>query len=213
MKYLAYGLLPAFAAALALGGCATLEHRPESASPDRAPKTAPAEPRTDTVRTADRADPAGASVKPAHEIRPVDHLLHLNLHLYGFSYHTDRQGVRRGGLDNELNLGLGINYVFRENARSVSFVEAGVYRDSGRNWARLAGAGYQFKLGERWRLGGALIGVHSPTYNNGKFFIAPLPILTYDFGTVKLNAIYAPRYKDYNQFAVFGFYLSLPLGK
>jgi hypothetical protein len=30
---------------------------------------------------------------------------------------------------------------------------------------------------------------------------------------VKLNAIYVPRYGEYNEFAVFGFYFSLPLGK
>jgi len=28
---------------------------------------------------------------------------------------------------------------------------------------------------------------------------------------VKLNAVYVPRYRGYNEFAVFGFYCSLPL--
>jgi hypothetical protein len=93
----------------------------------------------------------------------------------------------------------------------VAFVEAGFYRDSGRNTAKLAGVGYQFKLGERWRLGGALVGVHSKTYNLGNPFIAPVPIVTYDLGPVKLNAIYVPKYRPYNEFAVFGFYFSLPL--
>ena len=142
-----------------------------------------------------------------------DALLKLNVHLYGFSYHTDRQGVRRSGLDNQVNLGLGLNYEFHEDARGVGFVEAGFYRDSGRNTAKLAGAGYQFKLGERWRAGGALVGVQSPTYNRGRFFVTPLPIVTYDLGPVKLNAMYAPRYKNYNQFAVYGFYFSLPFGR
>jgi hypothetical protein len=41
----------------------------------------------------------------------------------------------------------------------------------------------------------------------------PLPILTYDFGAAKLNATYVPRYDDYKQFAVFGFYFSAPLAK
>ncbi len=214
MKHLAHWRLPAFAAALALGGCGTLEPRPEPVSPDRViPKAIPAKPHADRIRTAEGPVATGAGTEPAREVRADNYLLHLNLHIYGFSYHTDRQGVKRGGLDNEINLGLGLNYVFRENARGVSFVEAGVYRDSGRKWAKLAGMGYQFKLGERWRVGGALIGLHSPTYNSGKFFIAPLPIVTYDLGAVKLNAIYAPRYKDYNQFTVIGFYLSLPLGK
>jgi hypothetical protein len=119
--------------------------------------------------------------------------------------------VRESGLDNELNLGLGLNYTIHEDARGVGFAEAGVYRDSGRHAAKIAGLGYQYKLGKHWRLGGAVVGVHSPTYNRGRFFVAPLPILSYDFGPVALNAIYVPRYRDYNQFATFGFYLSLPL--
>ena len=73
--------------------------------------------------------------------------------------------------------------------------------------------GYQFKLGDSWRLGGALVGLKSPTYNHGNFFIAPLPILTYDFGPVQVNAIFVPAYGDYNEFAVFGFYFSVPLGR
>jgi hypothetical protein len=119
--------------------------------------------------------------------------------------------VHAAGLDNELNLGLGLNYTMEEDERGILFAEAGFYRDSGRHWAQIAGLGYQFKLGRRWRLGGALSAVHSPTYNNGELFVAPIPILTYDFGPAKMNAIYVPRYGDYNRFAVFGFYFSVPL--
>jgi hypothetical protein len=72
--------------------------------------------------------------------------------------------------------------------------------------------GYQYKFG-RWRLGGALLGVQSETYNGGSPFIAPVPILTYDLGKVKLNAVYIPSYGDYNPFAVFGFYFSVPLSR
>ena len=57
------------------------------------------------------------------------------------------------------------------------------------------------------------MGVESPTYNRGRFFVAPLPIVTYDFGAVKLNATFAPRYRVYNRFAVFGFYFGIPFGK
>ena len=73
------------------------------------------------------------------------------------------------------------------------------------------GFGYQYKLYQRWRLGGALVAAQSRTYNDGSPFIAPIPILTYDFGGVQVNAIYVPRYGDYNKFAVFGFYFSTPL--
>jgi hypothetical protein len=130
--------------------------------------------------------------------------------VYGFSYHPDREGVRSAGLDNELNLGLGLNYTVQEDSRGIGFVEAGFYRDSGSHLAKVAGMGYQFKLGRHWRLGGAVLGLQSETYNHGGAFIAPLPILTYDFGKVKLNALYAPRYGEYNAFAVFGFYFSVP---
>jgi hypothetical protein len=98
-----------------------------------------------------------------------------------------------------------------EDERGIQFAEAGFYRDSGSQLAKLAGLGYQFKLGKRWRLGGALSAIQSETYNNGNLFVAPIPILTYDLGPVKLNAIYVPRYDDYNKFAVFGFYFSVPL--
>ena len=118
--------------------------------------------------------------------------------------------MRRSGLDNELNVGLGLNHQFHEDPRSVAFVEAGFYRDSGRNLAKLAGMGYQYKLGERWRVGGALVGVHSQTYNRGNPFIAPIPIVTYDLGAFKVNAMFVPKYGEYNRFAVFGFYFSIP---
>ena len=156
---------------------------------------------------------ADAGKEPSQPVSSEDSSLNLNIHLYGFSYHTDRQGVRRNQLNNEFNLGLGLNYEFHEDARGVGFVEGGFYRDSGSHVAKLAGVGYQFKLGERWRLGGALVGVRSATYNQGRFFVAPLPMVSYDFGAVKLNAVYVPRYGQYNQFAVFGFYFSIPFSR
>jgi hypothetical protein len=55
--------------------------------------------------------------------------------------------------------------------------------------------------------------VQSDTYNHGSPFIAPLPIASYDLGPVTLNAIYVPRYGEYNKFAVFGLYFSIPFGK
>jgi hypothetical protein len=121
--------------------------------------------------------------------------------------------MRRRGLDNELNVGLGLNYTVQEDARGIAFAEAGFYRDSGSHTAKIAGMGYQFKLGKRWLLGGALLGVQSPTYNKGTAFIAPLPILTFDLGRTKLNAVYVPRYGSYNEFALFGLYFGVPLGR
>jgi hypothetical protein len=131
--------------------------------------------------------------------------------VYGLSYHTNRNRVHAEQLDNEFNPGLGLRYEFSEDARRVKFLEAGFYKDSGRHWTAFAGPGYQFKLGERWRAGAELLFFDSRTYNHGRPFVAPIPLVTYDLGSFRLNAVYAPRVSDINEFAVFGFYLSVPL--
>lgn len=193
-------LLPlAFVAALA--GCGALEQRPEPALTSALPPIA-----AGAGATGADADAAGAP-----GIRSGDPRLKLNLHVFGLSYHTDRAGTRDRHLDNELNLGLGLDYEFHDDARGVANLQTGFFKDSGRNWATLGGAGYQFKLGARWRLGADLLAIHSRSYNNGRSFVAPIPRLTYDFGPLKLNVVYVPRYQDYNRFAVFGLFISAPL--
>jgi hypothetical protein len=143
---------------------------------------------------------ADLNTNPSHKI---------NILIYGLSYHPDKRNKQ----DNEQNWGLGVNYEFFEDTQGVGFVEAGVYRDSGSNLAKYGGAGYQFKLGKNWRIGAMLVGVQSQSYHEGRFFIAPIPVVTYDFGIVKLNAIYIPRYRDYNQFAAFGLMFSIPFSE
>lgn len=195
--------LPAFAFALALvlGGCTALERKPEPiliAGAGANNRLVPA---------------AGYATDYAPGIRADGARLNLNLHVFGLSYHPDREGVRRSHLDNELNPGLGLNYEVDADARGVTGLEAGFFKDSGRNWVKFAGASYQFRLGEDWRLGGDLLAIHSPTYNHGRAFIAPIPRLTYDFGAVKLSAIYIPQLRPYVQFAVFGVYFTTSLGQ
>lgn len=197
MKYLAYELLPVFALALLLGGCGTLDSRSEPASTGGTSKTAPAD----------------ASVESSPPVRPAASPSDFNLQIFGLSYHPDREGTRLSKLDNEFNPGLGLSHKLHDDKRGAAFVEAGVYKDSGYNWAKFGGLGYQFKLDERWSLGADLLVFDSPTYNNGRVFIAPIPRLVYDFGAVKLNMIYAPRYGEQNQFEVFALFLTLPLGQ
>lgn len=158
-------------------------------------------------------DAAGSTSKP---VRPADFWLDLDkldLNVYGLAYHPDRETVHRQHLDNEFNPGLGLHYEIFNNARGITFAELGAYRDSGRNWAKFAALGYQFKLGERWRVGGALAAMDSKTYNHGVAFIGMVPLITYDLGRVKLNAVYFPRVANYNQIAAFGFYISIPFGQ
>lgn len=144
---------------------------------------------------------------------PEDAQFKLNFHVFGLSYHPDRKGTRVSHLDNELNIGLGLNYQLHSDARGIAGLEGGFFRDSGRKWAKFAGTSYLFKLNERWAAGADVLAIHSPTYNRGKAFVAPIPRVTYDFGPVKLNAVFVPRLDPVNRFAVFGFYITVPLGK
>ena len=137
----------------------------------------------------------------------------LDINVYGLAYHPDREAVHRLNLDNQVNPGLALHYALIDDQRGVTFAEAGAYRDSGRNWAKFAALGYQFKVSERWRIGGALAVLNSDTYNRGVTFLGMIPLITYDLGPVKLNAVYFPKVGHYNEVDAFGFYLSLPIGR
>ena len=111
----------------------------------------------------------------------------------------------------KFNIGLGLGYKLYENTRGSTYFGGGIYKDSGNNWAKIAGVGYQYKLDNRWEVGADLMAVESKTYNKGRTFVAPIPRLTYNFGTIKLNAIYVPKFQKYNVFSVFAVFLSVPL--
>lgn len=137
----------------------------------------------------------------------------LDRNVYGLSYHPDREAVRRLNVDNKVNLGLGLHDELTNDARGITLAEMGAYHDSGRNWAKFMALGYQFKFGERWRIGGALAVFNSRTYNRGVTFIGMTPLITYDMGRIKLNAVYMPKFGQYNEVDAFGFYISIPLGQ
>lgn len=131
------------------------------------------------------------------------------INLYGASYHLQRERARELGADNEFNPGLGIRLRVQESERWQWIFDAGVYHDSGRNTALIAGAGGLWHAGERLRLGGALAFFHSDTYNRGDPALAPLPLAAYQAGRVTLNATFLPKVKRINEVATFGFWLTL----
>lgn len=156
--------------------------------------------------------PANSSAK----VESPDSRFHLNalsLNVYGLAYHPDRKTVHRKNLDNEFNPGLALHYELGNSARGVTFAEVGAYRDSGSNLAQFASLGYQFNLGEHWRIGGALAAFNSKTYNRGVTFLGMIPLVSYDIDGVQLNAVYFPKVGDYNEVAAFGFYVTLPVGR
>jgi len=150
------------------------------------------------------------------QVPPADSSINLDaldLNVYGLSYHVDREAADRLHLDNEVNPGLGLHYELANDERGITFVEVGMYYDSGRNWAKLAALGYQFKFGKHWRIGGGLAIMDSRTYNGGDPFICVAPLITYDIGRIKLNAVYFPKVEPYNEVNTLGFYFSIPLGQ
>jgi hypothetical protein len=136
----------------------------------------------------------------------------LDVNIYGLSYHPDREAVHQKNLDNQFNPGFGLHYTLTDSPRGNIFAEAGAYYDSGSAWAQFAGLGYQYKVSRRWRIGGAVAVVNSPTYNRGATFVGMIPLITYDLGRIKLNAVYFPKVANYNEVEIFGFYLSFPFG-
>lgn len=216
MKPNAYGVIQAFFIALALCGCATLETRSKSRSLGAVQSAPP----TNTIRESKIENKS--DTKPILEdvnaglpnrVLSTDKLIKLNLHIFGLSYHPDREGARLSHLDNEVNFGLGIGYQLHNDTHGITRTEAGFFKDSGSEWARFAGVGYLFKLNDRWRLGADLLAVQSPTYNKGNAFIAPLPNLVYDFGAARINATYIPRIPQFNELSVFAIYMTVPIWK
>jgi hypothetical protein len=157
---------------------------------------------------------AHAPENSSQRIAPADFWLNLHaldLNVYGLSYHPDREAVHRKNLDNQFNPGLGLHYQLVEYERGTTFAEVGAFEDSGRNWAKFADLGYQFKLSSQWKMGGALAVMNSRTYNGGATFVAMIPLITYDFGPIKLNATYLPRIPRHSEVAAFAFYFSIPI--
>jgi hypothetical protein len=188
-----------------LSACNTLDHQHGSSGTSNGILQSD-QPAANTISSSEKKE-------PAHITPPEDNRLSINLHVFGISYHPDRAGTRISHLDNELNVGLGFGYKLYEDNLGVVVSEVGVFRDSGRHWAKLAGVGYQFKITDRWKFGADLLAIQSPTYNFGDSFVAPIPRLSYDFRVVKLNMIYIPRYKEFNRYAVYGLYFTVRLWK
>lgn len=132
----------------------------------------------------------------------------FGVNVYGLSYHFERERAKERHLGNEFNPGLGARYRTALNESFDGFADAGVYHDSGRNTAAVAGAGVFWKASEGLRLGGGLALFHSKTYNEGRAFVAPLPIAAYEWRSVTFNVAYAPRIANVNAVNVLDFWLT-----
>lgn len=137
----------------------------------------------------------------------------LGINVYGLSYHFDRDRARELDVDNELNPGLGLRYHFAEWKRWSFYGEAGVFRDSGRNAAKVLGTAALWDAGAGIHAGAAVAVFHSDTYNSGDVFVAPIPLLAYDAGPVTFNLTYFPKISRFNDVATLGFWLTIWPGR
>jgi hypothetical protein len=133
----------------------------------------------------------------------------LGFSVFGLSYHFNRDKARQLDVDNGFNPGLGLKYRFAQYERWTFDAEGGVFRDSGSNTATYLGVTALWHVGRGFQVGGALALLNSSTYNDGKAFITPLPMLAYDVGSVTLNLTYFPRISGVNEVAALGFWVTV----
>lgn len=137
----------------------------------------------------------------------------LGVNLYGLSYHFERDRAKQIGLDNTFNPGLGVRYLIGENQHFRWFADAGIYRDSSSDTAKLAGVAMQWKMTESLGLGAALVVFNSPAYNQGRTFVAPLPVFSYELKPVTLNLFYSPKVRELNEINTLGFWVTFWPGR
>jgi hypothetical protein len=105
-----------------------------------------------------------------------------------YSYHFDRDKDLNGN-----NYGLGAEYRFS----TVASATAGRFYNSDRYYSNYAGLYYQ-----PWAIGpvriGAVVGGFNgyPKMHDGGWFLAAIPMLSYEYGRVGLNVAIVPSYKD-----------------
>src|SRR5690606_15447917 len=120
------------------------------------------------------------------------------INLFGLSYHFERSRAAEIDADNEFNPGLGVRYRLPRERMDWLF-DLSAYRDSGRRRAVYAGGAAMWKPVRRLGLGLALVAAQSDTYNEGRAFVTPLPLLTLDVGKATVNLTYVPRIRDVNE--------------
>lgn len=135
------------------------------------------------------------------------------VNVYGLSYHWDRDLAKQYDLDNEFNPGLGLRYQIGSWLKADAILDAGVYRDSGRNTAVYAAAGLLWPLDEakRFSLGAALTAFHSDTYNRGDPFIAPVPLFSVRLDGVTVNLTHFPKIRNFNEVDATALFFTFPL--
>ena len=117
----------------------------------------------------------------------------LGVDVFGLSYHYQSRtyqiapGVTRRY--EQLNFGLGVDYVVRDDQRVLVSTDGGVYRDSKDRGNGFAGVAVRFRVAPHLLLGGGIVGMTSRTYGT---HVAPLPLVTAQWRRVSVSTTLIP---------------------
>jgi hypothetical protein len=132
----------------------------------------------------------------------------LGINIHGISIHSDKYDINTGKRLENINYGAGINYLFYKNGRNSLGAEAGIFRNSKDDAAEYAGLSYRFRIVSGFALGVGITAFNSSAVNDGKFAVAPLPLLTFRHNAFALNLLYAPRLHNVSRTALYTFYFT-----
>jgi hypothetical protein len=119
------------------------------------------------------------------ETRPISETW-LNAGFYSYHFQRDKNL-------NDSNPGIGAEYRFS----TVASLTAGRFYNSDRQYSNYAGVYYQ-----PFSIGGVRVGVVAGGFNgypkmrNGGWFLAAIPVASFDYGRVGVNIGVVPTYKD-----------------
>lgn len=131
----------------------------------------------------------------------------LGLNLYGVCKHLNQHQTFYQPKLNESNPGLGLTMNFVHVKYAVFLMEGGFFEDSFKNTATYVSFGYKFPLCRYIQLGCHLAIYDSKSINGP--VLAPIPIITFRYHALAINAIYLPKYESINPYHTIGAYLTL----
>lgn len=119
------------------------------------------------------------------ESKPLNEVW-LNPGFYSYHYQRDK------GL-NDSNPGFGAEYRFS----TVASATVGRFYNSDRQYSNYAGVYYQPIAAGPFRLGAVVGGFNGyPKMRDGGWFLAAIPVVSFDYKSVGLNVAIIPTYKD-----------------
>jgi hypothetical protein len=134
----------------------------------------------------------------------------IGLNIYGLSYHYESLSYRDGRElkdYNQLNLGLGVQYIFSQSKKNIWFAESGFYKDSKYTMTIYIAPGYKYRFTESLSVGAGLVLFVTETY---PMHVAPIPVLSYRVNIVTLSMTWIPA-PESDESGAIGIYLTVRL--